>query len=473
MKEKMKILLIAPNLNTPYVAPPLGLGYLAKALVEKGFEVEIINGAKYKLNLNSLREILKQKKPDVIGIQIFSYGLNIVKSYLDLIEKEFPNICKIVGGAHVSGVGKKIFSELNNINFAFHGEAEIGFPLLLKEIESNKDFGKVPGLIWKKGKEIVMNLPEFIQDLDKIGMPSWELMDDLRDLNPVPQGAIYKRYPIGVIITSRGCPHQCTFCVNHKISGRKIRIRSVKNIIEEIEFLIERYGMNELLITDDNFTYDKERVKEFCNEIIRRKIDISIAFPNGVRLDTLDDEVLDLLKKSGCYSITLGIESGSQKILNDMKKALTIKVIKEKVKLIDKKGIDVSAFFIIGYPTETKETIGQTIEFARNLEIKKAHFSIFLPLPGAEATELFEKSEIEKIDYSDMFYTKAPVSPRGMTTNQLKWLQRKAFFKFYFRPKIIFYMVKEIHSFNHLKSLGRRAFDCLKFRPKGEINIKI
>ncbi len=456
----MKVLFITPNSDTHYIVPPLGLGYLAKSIMAEGFEAEILNGVKEKLNIKALRNVLKKKRPDVVGIQVFSCEISIVNNYLKLIKKEFPEIRTVVGGAHISAVGKETFEDVKGADFAFMGEAEIGFPLFLKELRAGtRNFDNIPGLIWKDGNDFKVNPPAIVEDLDKLGMPAWELMDP-RELPPAPQGAIYRNFPIAAISTSRGCPYQCTYCANHIIAGRKIRARSVNNIIEEVEFLIDKFSIKELHIIDDTFTQNRERVKEFCEELLRRDIHLTLTFPNGARLNTLDEEILGLLKKCGCYSITVGVESGSQKILNDMKKALTIKTIKEKIKLINKKGIDVTAFFIIGYPTETRETIEQTIKFATELEIKRAHFSLFLPLPGTEATEMLKKEgRLGKVDWSKMFYTKVVVPPVGMTPDEVKSLQRKAYLKFYLRPQIIYYMIKEIRSWPHFKSLVKRAKD--------------
>jgi len=460
MKEIKRVLLVYPNSPTHYVVPPIGLGYLATALRKSGFEVKILDGIKEKLNTEKLEKKVNEWKPDVIGIQVFSCDAHTVKEYVSKIREIDRNILVIVGGAHVSGVGKEVFDYFNGIHFAIAGEGETAFPMLLKKISAGeKNLDEVPGLLYKKGDKIIANAPKFEENLDALGFPAWDLMDP-RTYPQAPQGAVFRNWPIAPILTSRGCPYRCTYCAGHLTTGYNIRFRSIEKVLEEIEMLYSDYGVREIHIIDDNFTFKRERAVKFCNEILERGINISLTFPNGVRLDTLDEELLRLLKKAGCYSITLGIESGSQRILNDMKKSLKLETVEEKVALINKVGIDIMAFFIVGYPTETRETILETIEFAKRLKIKRAHFSTFLPLPNTEATKmLLRDGVIKEINYDTLFYTKAPLAPKSMSSEELKALQRKAFFEFYMRPHIMAGMAKEVRSPTHLKMLMRRAWD--------------
>ncbi len=456
----MKILLIYPNSDTHYVVPPVSLGYLAKSLIEERHKVRIIDGIKDGLTIEDLKKRVNEYNPDYIGIQVFSCDVPVVKDYVQTI-KNISNAKIILGGAHVSGVKGDIFEDFPEINFAFHGEAEKSLKMLLNGDELNT----IPGLIWNDRK-VNVNDPYFEHNLDNLGWPTWDLIDP-RTYPTAPQGAVYRGFPIAPILTSRGCPFLCTYCAGHVVTGRKIRKRSIKDVVDEIEYLQKKYGVKEIHIIDDTFTQEKLRVMNFCNEVKKRDLKFYMTFPNGVRLDTLDEEMLLALKNCGCYSITLGIESGSQKILDDMKKRLQIRTIREKIKLINKFGIDIMAFFIVGYPTETKQSILRTISFAKSLDIKRAHFSTFLPLPGTEATnKLIEAGRIKKINWGNLFYTKAPLPPKGMASEELKKLQRKAFLEFYFRPKIIFGLITEIRSWTHLKSLLKRARDYAFDRGK-------
>jgi len=297
-------------------------------------------------------------------------------------------------------------------------------------------------------------------------MPAWDIMDP-RSYPDEVQGAFYKGFPVGSIITSRGCPYECTFCANGILMGRTLRFRDIEKVIDEIEHLIDNYHVEEIHILDDNFTINKKRALNFCQRMKERNIKTNIAFPNGVRLDRLDEEILLALREIGTYSITVGVESGSQGILDHMKKALTLDLIKEKIDLVKKLGFNVNAFFIIGYPAETKKDIINTIKFAKELPIDIANFSCFLPLPGTEITqELLNSGRLKKINYAELFYSKVPFSPDGITKRELKTFQRKAFLSFYLRLHILLGLILRLKSFRHFKSILRRARDYIFSKEK-------
>jgi anaerobic magnesium-protoporphyrin IX monomethyl ester cyclase len=210
------------------------------------------------------------------------------------------------------------------------------------------------------------------------------------------------------------------------------------------------------------FNFTKQRVLDFCRGIRERGLEISYTFPNGLRLNHLDLETLRLMKETGAYSFNVGIESGSQRILDVMKKNLTLELIEEKVNLIVEAGLEPCGFFIIGFPAETREDIGATIRFARRLKLKRAHFSNFLPLPGTETTRLLlENREIAKPVWEELFYARVPYAPPGISRRQLKRLQRKAYLSFHLRPRILWGILAEIKSVNHLKLTLKRVWDYL------------
>lgn len=315
----MRILLVRPvtakkkSLN---VIPPIGLGYLATAAREAGFsDVLILDCVREKFNFEAFAEKIRQVSPDVIGFQVFSHDISSLQESLKIVKIIKPNVVTIAGGPHPSGLPKEILKRFFNLDFAFKGEAEIGFPLLLEKLSKNKKFvsspsssffKKIPGLIWRRSQtEIEVNPQIFPNNLDELGLPAWNF---------------FKNLPIAPIMATRGCPFECTYCARNTVTGRKVRKRSVDNVISEIEFLYRKYGVREIHILDDNFTINKEYTKEFCTKLLLKDFKISWCCPNGVRLDTLDLETLKLMKKSGCYYISLGIESGSDRILKLMKK---------------------------------------------------------------------------------------------------------------------------------------------------------
>jgi len=465
----MDILLTSPINKTHYCVPSLGLGYLISALKKSGFHsVSLLDSVKENMDYDKFAEFLKENKPKILGIQCFSFDVPSVNRMLRAAKEVNPHLTTIVGGPHPTAVSGAVFNELDNLDFAIQGEGEISLSSLVKIILSNSGnaLKEIPGLVYKEGDRVIANNISPIQDLDSLDMPAWYLMDPRR-YQDVVQGAFYKSFPVGPIVTSRGCPYECAFCANRILMGRGVRFRSIEKVIDEIEHLTKNYNVKEIHILDDNFTVDKKRVLRFCNLVKEKEINVDFAFPNGVRIDSLDQEVLAALKEAGVYSITVGIESGSQRILDKMKKQLTLGLIRDKVYLIKRFGFVINAFFIIGYPDETREEILNTIEFAKSLPIDAGQFSSFLPLPGTEATkELLNSGKLKSINYSELFYSKIPFTPEGITKDELKKLQRKAFLSFYLRAHILIRLVLRVKSLRHLASILVRAGDYLFKRGK-------
>jgi radical SAM superfamily enzyme YgiQ (UPF0313 family) len=247
--------------------------------------------------------------------------------------------------------------------------------------------------------------------------------------------------------------------------GNRLRFRSLPHVFAEMDLLRTQYGVKEFHFVDDMFNASKSRVLEFCATLKRKNWGISYTFPNGLRLNTIDEEMLVAMKESGAYAFTVGIESGSPRILAAMNKKLTVDMIREKVNLISKTGLEPSGFFLIGFPGETREDMRMTLDFAKSLPIKRAHFSNFLPLPGTEATrKLMESGELQTIPWGELAYASVPYAPQGITKEELKAFQRRAFLEFHMRPKILLRMLKEIRSISHLGSILKRARDYL-FHP--------
>ncbi len=459
-----KIVLVVPISHTHYVIPPIGLGYLATALRQSDFtDITILDCVKERLSFNDLSERFKMLKPRIVGFQVFSYDFDSVVRSIKILKQVSRETVVLIGGAHVSATSTFALEEMKKADYGFVGEGEIGLPLLARRIlrEEQIPLKDIPGLIWREGSSIRENARAGIEDLNSLGFQAWDLMPPA-SYPDNPQGGFYKRLPIAPISTTRGCPYLCTFCGSGMNMGHKLRLRSMDHVMDEMVMLYNDYGVKEFHIIDDMFNFYKNRVFEFCQGIKDRNLDISYTFPNGLRLNQLDREMLQIMKDTGAYAFTVGIESGSQRILDSMNKGLTLELIEEKINLINSVGLEPSGFFIIGYPDETIDDIKATIRFARSLKLKRAHFSNFLPLPGTEATmKLIERGEICRPDWGDLFYSKVPYAPKGITKKQLKRLQRRAFLEFHLRPHILVKIILEIKSINHLKIIIRRMVDYL------------
>lgn len=459
----MKVLLVRPVTSSDVVlnvVPPIGLGYLATALRKNNIKVELVDCVLKGMDHAALTDYAVQSKPDIVGFSMFSHDLPSVSKSTRLIKEVLPNVTILLGGPHPSAMPQETLNIIKHAGFLFKGEAENGLPKLVRYLghDASVKLSDIPGLYWREGENILCNSQDFCEDLDSFSFPSWDLHDP-RIYPPAPQGMIFKNLPLAPVMITRGCPFDCTFCAAHTIMGKKIRFRSLDNAIKEVEYLYNNYGVREIHILDDNFTLSKQYAKDFCNRLIDTKLKITWCCPNGIRIDSLDEELVYLMKKSGCYYISIGIESGSPRILEDMKKGLTREKIKRQIRLVKKQGLAVNGFFILGYPGETIRDINMTIDFAKNLDLTRAAFFNFIPLPGTCIYgRLLQKGELEKLSWDKMFEAYISYSPKGISKTTLKSLQRKAHLEFYLRPKIFFRLMLSLRSYNQFKFVIKRAF---------------
>ena len=462
----MKVLLLKPINNTYYVVqPPLGLGYLAAVIIRQGHEVRIVDAGRENLSWDAFTDLVELGGYDLIGIQMFTYELPFVKRHIEIIKRYSPGSVVIVGGPHISGDPEGTADYLEKMDFGFVGEVEIGFEQFLrlgkKDYSDADRLGKIPNLVWRSDGRVVVNSRAPVQDPDEIELPDWHLMDP-RSYPSATHGIFFRHTPVAPIITSRGCPFPCTFCAARVLTGQVIRYRSVENVIKEIILLHDRYGINEFHIEDDNFTLRPDYVTSFCREIIKRDLDLAFALPNGIRLDTLDREILTMMERAGFYSLAVGIESGSDRVLKLMKKNLTREVIREKIEMIKEcTDMRVSGFFLIGYPGETEEEIGATISFARELPLDLASFLITMPLPGSPLWDDYKKQDYQNINWQNFVPSRVVPGLSDIPPARLKRLQRKATILFYLRPKIISRILKELKRPNQYRIIGRRLRDIL------------
>ena len=457
----MKILLMLPINRSYVIMPSLGLGYVGAILRKEGHDVKMIHCLKEKFTFVDFEKYINENDFDIIGIQMFTFDVSPVKTHLDIIKRLKPNTITVLGGYHPSGDPEGVLKSFPKADFAFVSEVEIAFPEFLKQLQKKKpNFTEVPNLIWRKNDKIIVNPIKIVEHLDTIPFPAWDLMDP-RTYPKSPHGGFFKSFPTAPIIITRGCPMLCTFCAGKSITTKHIRKRSADNVIGEIKFLKNNFGVNDFLIEDENFTLHSNLVMEFCDKLLKEDLKITWSCPSGVRLDTLNEEMLSMMEKSGCHSLSVGVEFGSQRIHDLTKKNLTLEIIKEKVSLFKKFNIRTTGFFMFGIPGETKEEMIETIKFAKSLDINRAQFNNFMPLPGSFLYSELLKKGVKSIDFDHFFVHDVGYIPEGMSRKQMKDIQRRAYLEFYLRPKIILGLLKDITSFEQFLLLIRRFFDAL------------
>jgi len=383
----MKIALIFPPsiYQTKQTMPPLGIAWLAAILRKNGFnKVSLIDSVVNKYSNEKIVELLKKQDPDIIGLSFGTQNRFLAFDCAGLIKKNFPKIPIVVGGPHPTLTAEDTLKNIPEINIVVRGEGEYSFLDLIKNIDKRNDIRNVKGISYRGEKgQIIHNASRApIQDLDNLPLPARDLLpiDDYKQTIPLSDKICTS------MITSRGCPYNCVYCSTSEQWGHKIRHRSPENVVDEIEYLMKNYTLDGVGFFDDVFTMDKKRVIEICQEILRRKL--NIYWWCEARANTIDEETVRWMKKSGCEHISMAIESGSNKILKNIKKSITVEQGIEAVKIIKKAGIKLKVFFMHGLPGETYEDIRKTVFLSRYLEHRigadEATQSLTIVYPGTE-----------------------------------------------------------------------------------------
>jgi radical SAM superfamily enzyme YgiQ (UPF0313 family) len=339
-------------------------------------------------------------------------------------------------------------------DFVVCGEGE---KALLQIVKANFKPSRITGVYSPKNINKVKNTPfplkaEAFTNLNKLPFPDWEQLDP--NTYPLaPHGAIAKNFPIGIIMTTRGCPYMCAFCASQKFYDRRIRFRTISNVMSEVKYLIKNYHIKEIHFEDDNLTLKREHVEKLCRALIKNRINISWACPNGIRADRVDEKLLRLMKKAGCYFVAFGIESANPQILKNIHKLETIETITKAIGLTNKVGIESQGFFIFGLPGETKETIQENIDFAKKSKLSRAQFMILDIIPGSELW--YTLAGKFKPNWKKDSYKEPEWLPEGLTKKDLMDAQSRAFREFYLRPVTLYRFLRFVKP-NQVRFLFQR-----------------
>ncbi len=431
----MKVLLL--NLKGLY--PPIGLGYLASAIGSLGTKVEILDyGGLGLTNEQLLRNIeteLTGKNPDILGITCFTRIAPLAFNVAKISKQVLPHCFIVLGGPHPTADPVNTCN-IEGVDGVVLGEGELTFRDLVSIIEQGGDKHVVKGMVWKNNGKIIKNSPrDLLRNLDELQYPAYHLFPDFKlRLEIDAHGILTHRHPYMPVFSSRGCPFKCIYC--HRIFQKVWRPRSPTNVVDEIEFLHGKYGIQEIHFEDDNFNFDIDRAKQICDEVVDRGLDISMKFPNGIRADYVDEELIIKLKKAGCYGISIGVETASPRIMRLIKKNLDLKKVKQTVDLAVKHDIQVRGFFMLGFPTETKEDMQLTIDFAKSLNLHFAGFSIATPYPGTDLYEMVKAlGFLQEGDHDEFFFGNPVIETPDFTREELLEVRQQAEIEFYDDPK--------------------------------------
>ncbi len=409
-----------------YRMPLLGIGYLAAYLRDQGVAVAIVDAMFDRLSFTETVERVAAYGPRMVALTAMTHEVNRAAEVAAAVRKKLGQVVTVVGGPHATALPKRGLEEFPAFDYLVAGEGEETLYELyrwMREGEQPEDLDRIKGLSYRDGSGAVVQNEgrPWIEDLDKLPMPAWDLYG---------RGDVYQIYG------SRGCPFQCIFCM--RVLGDRVRFRSVENVVDEFEIIVEKYNPKQIDFSDETFTMGKKRVFALCDELERRGLHKRVRWFANARVNTVDEEMLRRMKAAGCFRMGFGIESGNQAILERAQKGTTLEQIDKAIRAMKKVGLEQEAFYILGFPGETRDTVMDTIRMAARLNTTTAAFGIMVPYPGTKVAEMAARNEggyrLLSRDWSD--YDKHlgnALELENLTRKELERFQAIAYMWFYLR----------------------------------------
>jgi len=428
---KIRVTLVNPpyphgsHLHTPFI--PLGLGYMAAILEKNNYQVDVIDCQALQLSYEEAKSEIEKRQPTIVGITSTTLTYKSALKIVGMAKEVCPECLTIMGGSHVTFWDENALQECPELDIVVRREGENTLLEIVQKLEAGKSFDDTIGITCRKNSQIIRNPDRpYIENLDELPFPAIHLwpMESLRINGEV-------MFPL---MTSRGCAYWCKYCSAVRMGGRKYRVRSPKNVVDEIEHLNKKFGAKRFTFYDDAFTVDQSRAKEICEQIIYRKM--KIKWNCETRVDSVTKELLLKMKESGCTDVWFGVESGSQLIINAMDKGFKIEKTIKAFKWAKEAGLMTVSDTILGFPGETRETAWETIKFVEKLEPDDVAYYIATPYPGTPLYDEVKDNGLLQITDFDKYDTATPTFTNpSLETNELMEIREKAFQRFYLRPK--------------------------------------
>ncbi len=426
------------------VGMPLGLAYLASVIEEEGHRVRVIDAPTLGYDMRNVEEEVRGFRPELVGITSTTAAIYDAYRVAELTKQIDQKIKVVVGGCHVTFTAEETLKECPFIDIVVKGEGEITARELVRNLEGGLPLEEVKGIAFREDGEIKETENRaFIKNLDEIPFPSYHLL-------PMDRYKLGK-HRFANMITSRGCPFSCIFCSSSELCGRTWRARSPENVIGELRMLKDKYEVREVELLDDTFTLNNRRVEKICDSIIREDLDLSWSASS--RVNTLTQNLAHKMRRAGCHTLYLGIESGSQRILNMIQKGISLAQAEKAIRIAKRASLNTLGSFVIGIPGETVGSINKTIQFARKLSPSFAQFTICTPYPGTQLFKIAkEKGLLLTRDWSRYTILDPVMKIPGMVGEKLERWLIKAYANFYLRPRFILRQVKKRNLFMLQKS---------------------
>ena len=416
-----------PYQHQPF--PPLGLGYLAAVLEKNKYEVDVIDCQALRLSYEAFKREISKRKPNVVGLTATTRTYKSALRIIEISKELDPNCLTVFGGPHITFWDENALRDCQSLDIVVRREGEYTLLELVQRLEAEKDYHNVQGTTCRKNGKIMRNPDRpFIENLDQLPFPA-------RHLWPLEQ--LRKYEDIFYLTTSRGCVYWCEFCAAVRMFGRRYRMRSPKNVVDEIEFLNKTYNATKFTFCDDAFTVDQPRTEELCKEIKNREL--RIKWNCGTRVDMITKDLLLKMRSAGCVSVWFGVESGSQHVLNEMRKGISTEQTIRAIGWVRELGLKPVPNVLIGFPGETEESAWRTIKFAEKISPDEvAFFNIATPLPGTPMFDMVRENRWVRIFDFDLYDCATPIfETPTLNMKQVAELYQQAFQSFYFRPTYI------------------------------------
>jgi len=438
---------------------PLGIAYVAAALDRDGHQVEIVDGEANDLTPSELVKGIEVSKPDIVGTGATTVDFDDANLILKEVKERF-NVTTLLGGAHATVLPDQVLRENPHIDYLVRGEGETTARELLKQLEQKGSLSQVEGLSYREEGRIIHNADRpLIPDLNENCVPARHLLDQSKYLLPLPGKGLRRQTAIQAL---RGCPFKCIYC--YRMFGNRVRFRDPVLVVNEIEDCINNYGVEYVNFVDDTFMINAKRVIEICEEIMKRKLKFS--WQCFTRADTIEEDLLRIMKKSGCKQISIGVESGNQEILDKAGKGTNLEQYVRAYKLLGKIGFEKRGSFILGLPYENAKTLRDTVDFAKKLKLDRAFFNIGTPYPGTQLFQMAERGEGLHLTTKSWKEFKrwgnAVIELEDTSRDELMEWQKIATMEFYARPRIIFHHLKAFLGGDHKKYYYRPLLLGLK-----------
>jgi len=434
---------------------PIGLAYLAAVLEGNGHEVTVIDCQALEIDHWKLRAKLASLEPGVVGIT--SMAPTIRSALLSaLVAKEAcPDATVVLGGPHATFMDEQILNEEAAVDIVVRGEGEQTLLELAQNLSDSKSLHTVNGITFRSNKRTVRTPNRsFIQNLDELPKPAYTHF-------PLERYRLFGR-AILPVITSRGCPFQCSFCVTSRIFGKKFRARSPKNVVDELEWLRDEHGAEAFSFYDDTLTFDKKRIYEICDEIKNRKV--GLPWDCQTRVDQVSIALLARMREAGCQQIFFGVESGCQEILDAVNKRTSIEQNEKAIRWAKDAGLFVTLSVIIGYPGETRNTLKQTLDFIRRVKPDDAYLCVATPYPGTALRTLIENIGWKMSSDWSLYDTTTPVFENPDLPSEDIRKIRRAFYDSFYSPLYVFRQLLKRNFYGRI--MARTALNHLLWRIK-------